>query len=109
MKLRIGVAVIGVVSLLTSHADAQPSDRKSYTLRGTVEEVNTSAKRLSVANDPIPGGMGAMTMSYAVDREDVLSRVKPGDHISAKIYEGDMTLYDVQVLPTTPAAAHRAR
>jgi len=70
--------------------------------------VNTSTKRLSVASEPVPGGMGAMTMNYAVDKEEVLRRVKPGDHITAKIYEGDMTLYDIQVLPATPAAPQPA-
>ena len=39
-----------------------------------------------------------MTMSYSVDNADLLGRVKPGDHITAKIYEGEMTLYDVQVV-----------
>jgi cobalt-zinc-cadmium efflux system outer membrane protein len=84
---------------------AQQSERKSSTLRGTVEQVKTSTKWLSVTNEPVPGGMGAMTMSYAVDKEEVLERVKPGDHISAKMYEGDITLYDIQVLPATPADA----
>ena len=103
MNFTIGVAVL-IVSLLSPFSVAQQSERKSSTLRGTVEQVNTSAKRLSVASEPVPGGMGAMTMNYAVDKEEVLGRVKPGDHITAKMYEGDMTLYDIQVLPATPVA-----
>src|SRR5712691_9138947 len=99
MKVKIGFAVLAVVILLSPLAVAQQSERKSSTLRGTVEQVNTSTKRLSVASEPVPGGMGAMTMNYAVDKEEVLGRVKPGDHITAKKYEGDMTLYDVQILP----------
>lgn len=102
MKFRI--AVLAAVCLLIPLAEAQQSDKKSNTLRGTVEQVNTATKRLTVANEPIPGGMGAMTMNYSVDKEEVLGRVKPGDHITAKMYEGDMTLYDVQVVPVTPAA-----
>jgi cobalt-zinc-cadmium efflux system outer membrane protein len=101
MKAIIAVAVLNVVSLLA----AQQNDRKSYTLRGTVGQVNTVTKRLSVANEPIPGGMSAMTMNYSVDKEEVLGRVKPGDHITAKMYEGEMTLYDIQTVPTAPAAA----
>jgi len=43
---------------------------------------------------------GAMTMSYAVDKEDVLKKVKAGDQITAKVYDGDFkTLHDVQVVP----------
>ena len=41
--------------------------------------------------------MGEMTMGYAVDNAAVLNRVKVGDRITAKIYEGDSTLHDVQV------------
>jgi len=95
---------ITAICLLTSFAAAQQTEKKSSTLLGTVEKVNTSTKRLTVANEPIPGGMGAMTMDYAVDKEDVLGRLKPGDHITAKMYEGDMTLYDVQLLPHTGTA-----
>jgi cobalt-zinc-cadmium efflux system outer membrane protein len=108
MNSRSGFAVLTIVGLFSALAAAQQTEKKSYTLRGTVEQVNTTTKRLSVANEPIPGGMGAMTMNYAVDKEDVLGRVKPGDHITAKMYEGDMTLYDIQVLPTTPVAPQAA-
>jgi Cu/Ag efflux protein CusF len=42
--------------------------------------------------------MAPMTMSYSVDKEDVLAKVKAGDTITAKVYDGDVkTLYDVQV------------
>ena len=97
MTSRIGATFLSIVAILSPMAVAQQDDRKSSTLRGTVEQVNTATKRLSVANEPISGGMGAMTMNYSVDKEDVLGRVKPGDHITARMYEGEMTLYDVQV------------
>ncbi len=108
MKARFGVAALSIVSLLTALPGAQQSDRKSYTIRGTVDQVNTTTKRLGVASEPVPGGMGAMTMNYAVDKEEVLGRVKPGDHITAKMYEGDLTLYDVQILPPASSAAAQA-
>jgi cobalt-zinc-cadmium efflux system outer membrane protein len=98
MTSRIGVALMSMLSVLSPVAIAQQTDRKSSALRGTVEEVGAATKRLTVANEPISGGMGAMTMSYSVDNVEVLGRVKPGDHITAKMYEGDMTLYDVQVV-----------
>lgn len=74
-------------------------ERKSYTLNGTVQRVNAETKRLAVANDAIPGGMGAMTMNYAVDQEDVLKLVKPGDRITARVFEGETILYSLQVVP----------
>ncbi len=103
MTSGIGVALLSIFALLCPVAEAQQNDRKSSTMRGTVEQVNTATKRLSVANEPIPGGMGAMTMNYSVDKEDVLGRVKPGDHITAKMYDGEMTLYDVQVVSEAAA------
>jgi Cu/Ag efflux protein CusF len=99
------LAAIALTSLLGPVANGQQDERKASTLQGTVKDVNTSAKRLSIENEPIPGGMGAMTMSYSVANEDEFARVKPGDHITAKMYEGDMTLYDLQVTPAPPAVA----
>lgn len=104
MNIAIGIAALGFFSLLGPLAVAQPSERKSSTLRGTVEQVNISARRLTVANEPVPGGMGAMTMNYAVDKDEVLGRVKAGDRITAKMFEGEMTLYEVQVLPAASGA-----
>ena len=103
MKRRIGIAGLTSLVLFTALAGAQPGDRKFSTLRGTVEQVNTTAKQLSVTNEPVPGGMGAMTMTYAVDKDEVLGRLKAGDHITAKMYEGGSTLYDVQLVPVNAA------
>ena len=108
MKFRIGVAVIAVTFLLSPLADAQQSEKKAYKLRGMVEQVDLGTKRLRVANEPISGGMGTMTMNYFVDEEAVLGRLKTGDKITAKMYEGGMTLYDIQVMPITPVAAPQA-
>ncbi len=107
MKFRLGIAALSVVSLYASLGDAQQNERKSSVLRGTVEQVNSTTKRLTVANEPIPGGMGAMTMNYAVDKEEALGRVKVGDHITAKMFEGDLTLYDLQILPNPGAVPPR--
>ena len=86
-------------SLLLSSTHAQQIAKKSYTFRGKVEQVNTSAKRLTISNEPIEGWMGAMTMAFAVDNEEVINRVKIGDQITAKVYEGDVKLYEVAVVP----------
>jgi cobalt-zinc-cadmium efflux system outer membrane protein len=76
-----------------------PGGKKEFTFRGTVEQVNTDTKRITVTNDPIPGWMGTMTMAYALENDGVLNRVKVGDRITAKVYRDDFTLYDVEVVP----------
>ena len=83
---------------------AQQQTRKEFAFRGRVEQVDAAAKRLTVHNEAIEGWMGGMTMAYRVSNEDVLSRLKPGDQITAKVYAGDFTLYDVAPVPPTAGA-----
>jgi outer membrane protein, heavy metal efflux system len=92
--VRTTTAVVAI--LLTSiSAEAQQATRKAYAFRGRVEQVDSAAKRITVNTEPIEGWMGAMTMAFKVSNEDVLTRLKPGDQITAKVYDGDFTLYDV--------------
>jgi len=93
--------------LLITPVHAQQSGKKAYPFRGKVEQVNTGLKQLTVTNEPIEGWMGTMTMAFAVDNKDVLGSVKVGDQITAKVYDGDTTLYEVQVVsqPKTAASA----
>ena len=98
---RIRLAILGaILCLLVPAMQAQPKGKKSYMFRGKVEKVDTATKRLTVANEAIEGWMGAMTMAYGVDKADeVLKVVKSGDQITATVYDGDYTLYDVKVAP----------
>src|SRR5215472_16361928 len=100
---RVGATAVVDLMLvsMTSSAGAQQA-RKEFTFRGRVEQVDVGAKRLTVKNEPIDGWMGAMSMAYKVSNEDVLARLKPGDQITAKVYSGDLTLFDVALVP--PAA-----
>jgi Cu/Ag efflux protein CusF len=92
------VAATLCLLLLPIFATAQPSGKKEHAFRGKVEKVDAKAKTLTVNGENVPGWMAPMTMSYAVDKEDVLAKVKAGDTITAKVYDGDVkTLYDVQV------------
>jgi outer membrane protein, heavy metal efflux system len=93
------IAVLSaLLCLAVSHLCAQDS-RKSFSFLGKVEAVDLKTKRLTITNEPIEGWMGTMTMGYAVSNEDVLNRVKAGDRVTARVYEGDFRLYDVQVAP----------
>ena len=70
----------------------------THVFHGTVEGVDMAGKKLSVANENIPGWMDAMTMSYAVSNPGVLSSLNVGDRITATVHDRDyQTLYDVTI------------
>jgi cobalt-zinc-cadmium efflux system outer membrane protein len=100
------------VFLAFSSADAQQATKKEYPFRGKVQQVDAGAKRITVTNEPIEGWMGTMTMAYPVKNEDVLTKLKPGDQITAKVYDGDFTLYRVALVSQAgkgvPGAADNA-
>jgi Cu/Ag efflux protein CusF len=112
--IRPVIGVIGVIGMMLAMLlapglttlSAQEGGKKEHTFLGKVEKVDAKTKMLTVNGENVQGWMGAMTMSYAVDKEDVLSKVKAGDQITAKVYDGDFkTLHDVQVVPVkTPPA-----
>jgi cobalt-zinc-cadmium efflux system outer membrane protein len=97
------ILATGALCFLVMPIHAQQTSKKSFVFRGRVERVDQAGKRLTVTNEPIEGWMGTMTMGYAVDKDDILDRVKPGDQITATVYEGDFTLYNLQVVPKTTA------
>jgi Cu/Ag efflux protein CusF len=101
--LTLGVLVCALVSPLALHA--QQSGRREHAFRGKVESVDVKAKTLTVDGDNVEGWMTAMTMTYRVDQVDVLTQVKPGDHITATVYDRDFTtLHGVRVAAAEAAA-----
>jgi Cu/Ag efflux protein CusF len=62
-----------------------------------VEKVNQGAKTLTVNGEKVEGWMAAMTMDYKVDNPAILDKLKPGDQISATVYDGDYALHKVRV------------
>lgn len=73
--------------------------KKAYTFRGKVEAVNAGTDSVTINGEKVEGWMDAMTMRYKVDDPAVLKNVKVGDQITATVYEGDMTLHKLQLVP----------
>ena len=94
---------LAIASLaVTQEAVAQ---KQPLIFRGKVEQVNAAAKRITVNGENVEGWMAAMTMAYPVANAEVLATLKPGDRITAKVYQGDMSLHDVEVV-SAPATQH---
>ena len=96
VKRLIGLCAATMLISAVCLGQAAPA-KKAYTFRGKVEAVSTNS--VTVNGEKVEGWMDAMTMGYKVDDPAVLKNVKAGDQITAIVYEGDMTLHKVQVMP----------
>jgi Cu/Ag efflux protein CusF len=97
--------VVGLLCAGGAPAMAQQAGKKEFELHGKVEKVDAKTNRLTVDHETVEGWMKAMKMIYKVDKEEVLKDLKPGDQITAKVYEGDFeTLYSVQRMPAKAEA-----
>jgi protein SCO1/2 len=89
-----------VFSIAVSAQATPPAGKKDHAFKGKVEKVDPKTKMVTVNNENVPGWMNSMTMVYKVDKEAVLKDLKPGDQITATVYDGDFqTLYNVKVAP----------
>jgi Cu/Ag efflux protein CusF len=60
-----------------------------FKLAGTVRSVDAVNRRVVVAHGDIPGYMGAMTMGYAVGRQEDLKKIAAGDRIRSAVVVND--------------------
>ena len=100
IRRRILPATLAVMCLLAISGFAQDKAKgkaKSYTFHGKVEAVTD--KGLTVNGEKVERWMEAMTMTYPVDKPEVLKMVKAGDQIMATVYDGDTTLHNVMTMP----------
>jgi Cu/Ag efflux protein CusF len=99
-RARFAIAVGVMLTLCLSMTHAQQTAKKEHPFRGTIQKIDVKARTLTVDGENVEGWMSAMTMVYEVDKDDVIGKVKAGDQITAKVYEGDYkTLHGVQVVP----------
>lgn len=90
------------IMAMVEQREKQPASEKkpnSHVLLGKVEAVSESTGKLTVNHGNVKGWMGAMTMAYAIDKPEVLKKIKAGDQIKATVYDGDYSLHDVEVVP----------
>ena len=99
MNFRQVVTVLVTVSLFALVGLAQSNPKgKSYTLKGTVEQINDVAQSIRVRQEKIAGYSDARIATYNVDDASILKKLEVGDKIVATIYEKDYTLHDIQVV-----------
>ncbi len=64
------------------HAAGTTENSSLYTTKGTVVEVDTAGKKITVAHEAIPTlNWPAMTMRFSVEQPDLLEGVKAGSSI----------------------------
>ena len=74
------------VAAFAVQSKTPPAGKKQFVFKGKVEKVDASNKTLSVKSEKVDGWMDSMTMNYALDKEDALKKVKPGDEITVEAY-----------------------
>ena len=101
--LCLGTAVMYGQRAGRKRADGKEWNRKvkkEFVFKGKVEKVDAKAKTVVVTNEAIPGWRLSMTMTYTVDDPKVLTTLRPGDLVMAKVYEREFNvLYGLEIVP----------
>lgn len=84
-----------------------PANAKVYKLHGKVLSIDQANKSIMIDGDEVPGFMGAMAMPYPVKANDEISKVTPGDEITADIIvpQGDDPSYIQNIVVVKKATA----
>jgi len=90
------------ISALAQTKDKGKAKAGSHTLNGKVMEVGATS--LTVDHEKVEGYMDAMTMAYKVDKPESLKGLKKGDMVTATVYDGDYTLYEIKLMPNDDKA-----
>ena len=89
-----------IMQMVQQQAQKTPEERRpdAHVLVGKVEAVSESTGKVTVTHGPVEGWMGAMTMAYAVDKPEILKNLKAGSQIKAKVYAGDYSLHEIEIV-----------
>ncbi|HYO91639.1 MAG TPA: SCO family protein [Pyrinomonadaceae bacterium] len=97
------------LSCKASGGDAASPNARRYDLKGKVVSVSKAENRVSVAHEEIPGYMDAMTMPFAVRKNDywTLDVLKPGDKLTAVlVVDGGLSWIENIVITQESAEAN---
>jgi protein SCO1/2 len=85
------IAILCVGLLLCGCSGSKPeAATKEYQMRGVVMSVDAPGHTATIKHEAIKGFMGAMTMGYPVKDPAELSKLSPGEPITATVYvKGD--------------------
>ena len=81
---------------------ASEKSERPYPLKGVVVSVDRAGGRVTVKHEAIPGYMDAMTMPFAVSEKKILSDLKPGDIVEAKLLVGDRSSHLEGIVVSRP-------
>ena len=103
LKSLIIAAIVSFGAAASAHAQ---STEKRFHLDGKIVSIRPASKTAVIDAKAIPGFMSAMAMPYAFKDSVELSKLKPGDHITADVVvAGGRTWVEKVVMVKDSAAA----
>ena len=66
------------IGLACNRSRSPEQSEKRYALKGKVVSIDKNAGTANINNEPIPGFMDSMVMSYAIKPASMLSQLQPG-------------------------------
>jgi Cu/Ag efflux protein CusF len=110
------LCLCAVLALFTAcnRAPSQPgsansSTTKRYQLKGKIITLDKNAASATISNEPIPGFMDPMVMSYTIKPPATLAQLQPGDSITADVVvqpDNSYWLENVKILQSRSDSIH---